>query len=54
MVEAYNTQDLEVTLGFLEAPKNSLVLTPKFLPSKVGGKPVSVNLEKIKLSCRLG
>ena len=36
-----STQNSELILGFLEIPVNSLVLTSKFLPNKVGGKPVS-------------
>ena len=31
----------EVVLGFLEKPKNSIELTPEYLPSKLGGSPVS-------------
>jgi hypothetical protein len=43
MVESSKTHsnDLEILLGFLEEPINSLVVTSRFLPSKVGGKPVS-------------
>lgn len=44
MVEASYSKDQEVTLGFLEKPKNSLILTSKFLPSKVGGKQVIVSI----------
>ncbi len=42
MVESSSSgfSDIEVTLGYLSEPKNSLILTPKFLPSKVGGLPV--------------
>ena len=41
MVETYIKQNLEVALGYLEEPKNSLITTAPFLPSKVGGKPVT-------------
>jgi hypothetical protein len=27
----------EVVLGFIEKPKNKLILTPEYTPSKVGG-----------------
>lgn len=39
MVENY-TSNLEVMLGYLEPPLNSLITTARFLPSKVGGIPV--------------
>ena len=29
----------EVVLGFIEKPKNKLILTPEYTPSKVGGQP---------------
>ncbi len=32
--------DVDVVLGFLEEPRNSLLLTAKYLPNKVGGIPV--------------
>ena len=36
MVEStYKTPD--IVLGFLEAPKNSLILTSRYLPNKAGG-----------------
>ena len=31
----------DVVLGFYEKAKSSLILTPEFTPSKVGGSPVS-------------
>lgn len=32
--------DVDIALGFLETPRNSLMLTAKFLPNKAGGAPV--------------
>jgi hypothetical protein len=40
MVESSKLKDIEVMIGYLEEPKNSLIGTSRFLPSKVGGKPV--------------
>ena len=39
MVE--KSQDVDVMLGFLEPPRNPLILDAKYLPSKIGGLPVS-------------
>ena len=36
-----SSQPIDIVLGYLEEPKNSFILTSKFLPSKVGGTPVS-------------
>ena len=41
MVESLNSKDIDVMLGYLEEPKNELIVAPRFLPSKVGGAPVS-------------
>ena len=41
MVES--TKQLDVMLGFLEQPRNPLIMGPRFLPSKVGGQPVSIS-----------
>lgn len=44
-------------LGFLEKPKNSLELTPEYLPSKLGGLPVGIFIYFVKcdlFTSRLG
>jgi hypothetical protein len=43
-MEEQSNPDIQVQLGFLEDPLNSYITQPKFLPSKVGGKPVSILL----------
>ena len=44
----------EVILGFLEEPKNSLILTAPFLPNKIGGLPVTYLSSVIINLIRLG
>ena len=34
----------DVVLGFYEKAKSSLILTPEFTPSKIGGLPVSLTV----------
>ena len=40
-MESLKQPEIDIVLGFLEPPKNSLILTSKFLPNKAGGAPVS-------------
>lgn len=42
-----NQPQIEVILGFLEKPCNSEIVKSKYLPSKVGGKPVYLNILSI-------
>ena len=51
MVETY-INNLEVNLGFLEQPNNSLNTTAPFLPSKVGGQPVIYSFLLLRLEWR--
>ena len=39
----------DVVLGFYEKAKSSLILTPEFTPSKIGGMPVSFWLFLLKI-----
>ena len=50
-MESTSSSHQEVMLGFLSEPKNSLITTAKYLPSKVGGKPV--RFEPLKNLIRL-
>lgn len=37
----------EIVLGFLEKPKNNLILTAPFNPSKIGGNPAWIDTENV-------
>jgi hypothetical protein len=44
MVET--TWPIDINLGFLKKPKNSLIMTSPYFPSKFGGKPAWLHPEK--------
>ncbi len=39
-------EEAPILLGVVENPKNRIFLQPRFFPSKVGGKPVCVCLDR--------
>ena len=52
-IDTLQEDNPEIVLGFLSQPKNSLVMTSKFLPNKVGGYPVN-NFKCMTILFRLG